>query len=192
MKKPLFLFLMLILILFILAINSANAKTADAYLALYIINNPPKITGMSIHGFAETGLRCNASFEDEHKDITTLHYSWYKDGVLISNHEILDKNLIGKGDRITCKAVADDRTQFSNPENITSIVLAEPMDLKFNRITGSFVGNVAGSVNNNKEISVIGFLCFLLIILLITNITIIRKLYSPKKITRRVSKSGFY
>ena len=170
--------IMITLMLMILTANSAYAKEAKAYLSLYIINEPPKITGMGIYGFAETGLSCNASFEDEHKDIVTLHYYWYKDGVLISDNELLNNDLIKKGDSITCKIVPDDRAQLGSPENVTVSVLAEPMDLKINRITGSMIGGV----NSNREFSVIGFLIFLIIILIIVNVAIIRRSYTPHRV----------
>ncbi len=178
MKKTLIIMTMIMLMLIILTTNFAYAKEAKAYLNLYIINEPPKITGMGIYGFAETGLRCNASFEDEHKDIVTLHYYWYKDDVLVSDNEILNKDLIKKGDSITCKIVPDDRAQLGSPENVTVSVLAEPMDLKLNRITGSIVGGVS----SNKEFSFIGFLIFLIIILIIVNVAIIRRSYSPQRV----------
>ena len=167
-----------ILILTILIINSAHAKEAKAYLSLYIINEPPSLTGMSIYGFSDTGLSCNASIEDEHKDFVKLHYYWYKDGGVISSDELLDKGLIKEGDEITCKVVPDDKAQLGSPENITVSVLAEPINLKFNRITGSVIGNI----NNNKGISLIGLLSFLLIIVIIINVTIIRKSYSPRRV----------
>lgn len=176
MKK---LFLLLVIIMsIILMMNSAYAKEAEAYLYLYIINEPPSITGMSVYGFADTGLSCNVSVEDEHKDFVKLHYYWYKNGNIISNDELLDKSLIKEGDEIICKIIPDDGAQLGVPQNITVSVLSEPINLKFNRITGAVIGNI----NNNKGLSLVGLLLFLLIIVIIINVAIIRKSYSPHRV----------
>ncbi len=176
--RRIILFLIILALINILTINSVCAKKAYASLDMYVINEPPRITGMGIYGFAETGLRCNASVEDEYKEKAKVHYYWYKNDELIGTDEALDKNLIKKNDKITCKAVPDDNAQLGNPENVTTAVIGEPAGMKINRITG----NVVGSISSNKGASLVGLLLFLSAALMIFDLLIARSWFVKKRI----------
>ena len=201
---------LMFLLFFLTLITQVSAETSEtsAKVSLYVKNDPPVITSISLSPeaiYRDSIVRCTVAYVDELKE-NRVFYEWEVNGIYAGSQEAIDLESAGAkaGDSVECLAIAFDGAYNSTPASASSSVVQNSAASGFTKtvlgalgadvsleslerqqglgsITGFAVNEIAGSEQAKSSLGLLGL--SMLAVMLLAVLSVQALFYFRKTLT---------